>query len=267
MATAALSLYRLVTRAAEPLVPLLLKRRIANGKEEVTRINERLGYPERPRPPGPLVWLHGASIGETLSLMPLVSALGERGLTILLTSGTVTSAEIAASRLPAGAIHQYLPVDTPGAARRFIAHWRPNVALFAESELWPNLILTAKAAGVKLAIVNGRMSERSAKSWQRLPKSIARVLGAFDLCLAQSGADAERFSRLGAANARFIGNLKFDGPAPHADAAMLADLQQRIGTRPVLVAASTHPGEEAPIPARMKWCWQPILPQKWFIRA
>lgn len=239
-----LSLYRLASSLVTPLVPVLLNRRLKAQKENAARLHERLGRPARPRPDGPLVWMHGASVGETVSLLPLVQPLVDRGFGVMLTSGTVTSAEIAAKRLPAGAFHQFIPVDTPGAAQRFIAHWRPDLGLIAESEIWPNLILAASAAKVPLAIINGRMSERSMRSWQRMPGSIADLLTRFDLCLAQSPADAERYRALGATQATCPGNLKFDVAALGADSAALAVLRAAIGPRPVAIAASTHPGEE-----------------------
>src|SRR5258706_591718 len=144
-----LAAYGLATRLAEPFAPWLLRRRAARGKEDPTRLGERLGRASAPRPEGPLVWLHGASVGESLSLLPLIERLRqERPRTsLMVTSGTVTSAELLAQRLPAGVIHQFAPVDAPGAVRRFLAHWRPDLAIFAESELWPNLILATKASG------------------------------------------------------------------------------------------------------------------------
>lgn len=238
-----LALYRALSGLVTPLVPLVLKRRLARGKEDGARLNERLGRPTRARPAGPLAWLHGASVGETVSLLPLVAPLIGRGYAVMLTSGTVTSAEIAANRLPAGAFHQFIPIDTPGAARRFVAHWQPDLVLFAESELWPNLIRAADRPGATLAIINGRMSERSMRSWLRMPASIRAVLGHFDLVLAQSAEDAARYRTLGA-EADTVGNIKFDVAALPCDTDEHARLMADIGDRPVFIAASTHPGEE-----------------------
>ena len=237
-------LYRGVTGLAAPFVPILLNRRLAKGKEHPERMAERLGHPGLPRPEGRLVWLHGASVGETMSLLPLIEPLQERGLNVLLTSGTVTSAEIADRRLPEGAIHQFAPIDAPAAARRFVAHWRPDLVIFAESELWPNLLGEAKRAGARLAIVNGRMSVRSTETWKKLPSLIGSVLGDFDLVLGQSEDDAARYRDLGASGATSVGNIKFDGAPLPADAGALDALRGRIDGRPVFVAASTHPGEE-----------------------
>ncbi|MCA0422478.1 MAG: 3-deoxy-D-manno-octulosonic acid transferase [Proteobacteria bacterium] len=239
-----LLLYRFASYALTPFAPILLRKRLQRGKEDAARLNERLGHPTYPRPEGPLVWLHGASVGETVSLLPLVAEFQARGLAVMLTTGTVTSAALAAQRLPAGAFHQFIPVDLPGATERFIAHFRPDLGLIAESEVWPNLILAAARAEVPLAIVNGRMSERSRQSWSRLRGTIRTLLARFTLVLAQSEADATRYRALGAADVRCPGNLKFDVAPLGADPAEHRLLAETIGARPVFIAASTHPGEE-----------------------
>jgi 3-deoxy-D-manno-octulosonic-acid transferase len=239
-----LHLYRLATHLAAPALPWYLRRRIKAGKEDPTRISERFGTPGKARPPGPLVWLHGASVGELVSILPLAEGLVGRGFGVLVTTGTTTSAEVAASRLPQGVIHQFVPVDTPAATEKFVAHWRPDLAIFAESELWPNLIRAAKAGGARLAIVNGRMSERSLKGWSRHPGFIRALLRRFDLVLGQTGDDAARYALLGAAGASSAGNIKFDAPPLPVDEAELARLKAALAGRPVFVAASTHPGEE-----------------------
>ena len=234
-------------RAAGYLAPLILapflKRRLARGKEDAARQHERWGRPSITRPEGVLVWLHAASVGETMSILPLTARLTGAGRKVLLTTGTVTSAELAASRLPEGAIHQFVPLDLPGGAARFISHWRPDLAIFCESELWPNLMLETKKAGIPLGIVNGRMSARSAKSWQRLPATARALLGDLAFCLAQSEADGARYAALGAP-AKSAGNLKFDAPPLPVDTDELDRLHKAIGRRPVFLAASTHPGEE-----------------------
>jgi 3-deoxy-D-manno-octulosonic-acid transferase len=242
--TLTLHLHRALTRAIEPAMPAFLRRRQRRGKEHPDRMPERLGHAGLPRPEGPLAWLHGASVGETISLLPLIPQLMDRGLAVLMTSGTVTSAEIAAKRLPKGAIHQFAPIDAPGAARRFIAHWKPDLALFVESEIWPNLIREAHDSGVRLGIVNGRMSERSFRTWRKVPRTIGAILSRFDFVLAQSEADAQRFRLLGASGSWSAGNLKFDVAAPPSNPEMLKILKKQIGERPVFIAASTHPGEE-----------------------
>ena len=243
--TAPLSLtaYRLATYAAAPLAGALLSLRLNKGKEDPERVDERLGFTEAPRPTGPLVWLHGASVGETLSLLPLVERLTQSGLHALVTSGTLTSARLMARRLPGHALHQFAPLDSPPFMRRFFRHWRPDLGLIAESEIWPNMIVEAGAAEVPLAMINARMSERSFRRWLKLPGLARALFGRFELSLAQSAADAARFQQLGA-EARDIGNMKFDAPAPPADPRELAELSGLVAGRRLWIAASTHPGEE-----------------------
>jgi 3-deoxy-D-manno-octulosonic-acid transferase len=241
----ALSAYRLATAALEPLAPLLLRWRAARGKEDPARLNERLGRPTVPRPPGDLVWFHGASVGESLSLLPLVEALARDRpeLIVLVTSGTVTAAALLARRLPSDAIHQYVPVDVPGAARRFLTYWRPTAAVFVESELWPNLLLSAKERGCRLALLGARVSQSSARGWARVPAAARAMFGAFDLILAQDAASCVRFEALGARVAGEVDLKQAAAPLP-CDEAELEALKKALGARPVLLAASTHPIED-----------------------
>jgi len=243
--TLPLAIYAAATGLFEPLAPALLARRARAGKEDPARISERLGRPTQARADGPLVWLHGVSVGESLSLLPLIATLkaARPNLDLLVTSGTVTSAEVLAKRLPAGVIHQFLPVDAPGAAARFLDHWRPGAALFVESDLWPNLIVAAKARGVKLALLSARMTDGSAAGWGRAPATARALLRAFDLILPQDAATQGRLQGLGAETGPYL-NLKLVGGAPPVDAALAAALTAGIGDRKAVLAASTHPGEE-----------------------
>src|SRR5215470_1964453 len=226
-----LAAYRIATAAATALAPRLLERRLARGKENPDRIAERRGEPGAPRPPGPLVWVHGASVGEFLAVLPLVERIRARGFTPLMTTGTVTSAELAEKRLPAGAVHQFIPLDVPRFIARFLDHWRPDLALFVESDLWPNIILGASARQIPMILVNGRMSERSYGRWRYFPKTIDTLLQRFDLCLVRSPSDAERFGALGAPRISVTGNLKFDVPALPVDASKLAALTDAMKGR------------------------------------
>jgi 3-deoxy-D-manno-octulosonic-acid transferase len=241
----ALRCYRLASLAAVPaLAPRFLRWRLSRGKENAARLAERFGEASRPRPPGPLIWLHGASVGEMLAVIPLIERLLAKNFAVLMTSGTVTSAALAERRLPAGAVHQFVPLDAPQFVARFLDHWRPDLALFVESDLWPNLVLTCAEREIPMILVNGRVSERSFKRWRFLPQAIAALLARFDLCLAQSSGDAQRYSQLGAPRISNIGNLKLDVPPPPADAPTLSKLAGIVLTRSVIAAASTHPGEE-----------------------
>ncbi|MBN9064056.1 MAG: 3-deoxy-D-manno-octulosonic acid transferase, partial [Rhizobiales bacterium] len=243
-APVALSAYAIAARAASPFANRFLDWRARRGKEDVERRGERLGVAGVARPEGPLVWVHGASVGECMSLLPLVDRLRAGGTHVLMTSGTVTSATLMAKRLPPGAIHQYAPLDSPVFAQRFLAHWRPALALFAESELWPNLLAQTKRSGAALMLVNARMSERSFQRWRRAPSIIRSLLDNVDLVMAQSDEDAFRYGALGAPQVLNCGNLKFDTPPPPADAIKLAAMSASVAGRPVWFAASTHPGED-----------------------
>ena len=238
-------LYRLATGAISPFIPGLLNSRARKGKEDPARLGERLGRASRPRPEGTLVWLHGASVGETLSMLPLVERIKAEkpDAALLVTSGTATSAALLAERLPAGAIHQYLPVDTPTAARRFLDHWKPDLVVFVESELWPNLLLGAKARGARLALVSARITQHSARGWKRFGALARRLLGAFDLILPQDGLSGERLKAIGGRVDGYA-NLKLTGAALTCDPAELAALKAAAGERKIVLAASTHPHEE-----------------------
>lgn len=239
--------YRSLSGLATPILRLVLARRLSRGKEHPQRMGERRGETVVERPQGPLIWAHGASVGEMLAVVPLVEGLRARNFNVLVTSGTVTSARLAERRLPPGAVHQFIPVDTPRYTERFLERWQPNLALLAESDLWPNLIIGAAGKNIPLILINGRISERSFTRWRYLPKTIHALLKNFDLCLAQSNGDGERLSELGAPRVTVTGNLKLDVPAPPVDAGKLAAMRTVMRDRPMIAAASTHPGEEAVI--------------------
>ncbi len=239
-----LEAYRLATSVAHPLAGLILRWRLKRGKEDPERSGERYGRASLPRPEGPLVWVHAASVGETLSVLPLIDRILGRGCaSVLLTTGTMTSTSIARARLGDRAIHQYVPLDGPRFVRRFLDHWRPGLAIFVESELWPNLMIETAASGARLALLNARMSDRSFRRWRRSPAMIGALLSCFDLCLAQSEGDAGRLRALGAGPVTCSGNLKYDVPAPGADEGALAGFSAALGDRPRWAAASVHPGE------------------------
>ena len=232
---------------AAPALRRMLRSRATRGKEILHRLPEREGLDPTPRPPGRLLWLHAASVGEATSVLPVLQALPP-GLHVLFTTGTATSAALLAERLPAlglhSVIHRFVPLDVPAWAARFLGHWRPDAVAFVESELWPNLLAACQARRIPLMLLNARMSGRSARSWSRLPGFARRVLGSFDQVQAQSADDARRLVCLGARNVTAPGNLKLSAAPLPADPAELARLRALIGGRPAWLAASTHPGEE-----------------------
>ena len=193
-----------------------------------------------------MVWAHAASVGEALSLLPLIGRLvsDRPGLEVLVTTGTVTSARLMADRLPEGSFHQYVPVDRLPYVRRFLDHWRPDLVLWAESEFWPNMITETVTRNTPIILINGRISPRSFAGWQRFSGLIKKLLRGFRLCLGQSDADAERLRHLGAPTVKCVGDLKFAAPPLPVDEEKLARFKEALAGRPVWLASSTHPGEE-----------------------
>ena len=232
---------------AMPVLRGMLRRRAGRGKEVLARLGEREGIDATPRPAGRLVWLHAASVGESISVLPVVEALvWAPDVWVLVTTGTVTSAEVMAERLPRDRVlHRFVPLDVPRWGERFLEHWRPDVAGFVESELWPNLLFACGARGVPVMLVNGRLSERSLRGWRRVPGFAREVAGAFAWVHPQSAGDAARLVAMGARDVGAPGNLKLAAPLLGVDEGELARLRGVIGGRPVWLASSTHDGEEA----------------------
>lgn len=239
--------YQFITAILAPLITLWLYWRRLRGKEDPCRMSERFGLASQPRPGGTLVWLHAASVGEANSVLVLIRRIRESfpAIKMLLTTGTVTSARLMQKRLPQDVIHQYVPVDTPKAVERFIWHWRPDVAFWVESEFWPNLVMTANDSQCFMGVINARMSERSYRGWKKRASMIRAILRCFDIIFAQSAEDGKRLQNLGARDVMCVGNLKYDAALLPCDESELALLKQIIGQRPLWLAASTHPGEEA----------------------
>lgn len=238
--------YRLATGLMKPVADFALRQRLKKGKEDPKRVDERKGRASLPRPDGPLVWIHGASVGESLSVLPLVARLSDMlpGTAFLVTTGTVTSARLMADRLPAAAFHQFAPLDQPDFITSFLDHWQPDAAILVESELWPNLISQTRARRVPMALVNGRISPKSFENWQQRPAAIGELLSAFSVILAQDNLNAERFSSLSGRDVPMLGNLKLAAPDLPADPEELRALETMFAGRPLWLAASTHPGEE-----------------------
>jgi 3-deoxy-D-manno-octulosonic-acid transferase len=227
-----------------PFLGAILNWRLKRGKEDAERIGERRGIPSVERPSGALVWVHGASVGEVLSMQPLVEHIRKQGFSVLVTAGTVTAAQTVAQRMPSGTIHQYIPLDAPPFIESFLDHWQPGLALIAESEFWPNLLIETSNRNIPLALVNGRLSQRSFSRWKYAKKTVSALLSNFDLCLAQDHDVADRLTELGARRVIATGNLKFDVSPPPADAHDMQEMKRTIHNRPVFLAASTHRGED-----------------------
>jgi len=241
-----LSTYYVVTILAKPLINSLLKIRCAKGKENAIRLSERRGVPSKNRDSGLLIWIHAASVGEAISVLPLVNRLHDTCLEcrFLVTTGTVTSAVILEERLPKRAFHQFIPVDQPEWVNKFLNYWSPDLALWVESEIWPNLLILARKKNLPIILINARISISSFRRWRTFPKTIKSLLNCFCLCMAQSSADAEKLIQLGASKVVTPGNLKFSATALPAKRNSIRCLSKAIGSRHVWLATSTHPGEE-----------------------
>lgn len=244
----ALSAYLWATSMLEGWAARRLEARRDAGKEDGARLGERFGKAGLARPEGPLVWFHAASVGESLSILELIRRIRSDypDLNLLVTTGTRTSAQLLGVRLPRGVLHQFVPVDTASAVAGFLDHWRPDLALWTESELWPRLVSETAARGVPMALINGRISQKSARRWRWLGGASKALIGSFSHVLVQDDEIASRFRAIGAAREQVhvTGSLK-EGAAPlPADEDLRKALQDAIGHRPVWLAASTHEGEE-----------------------
>lgn len=246
--SATLAVYLGLTSMADGWAARKLAQRLADGKEHPERMSERIGEATIDRPPGPLVWFHAASVGESLSILELLRRVREDfpTLNVLVTTGTKTSASLMSVRLPDGVVHQFVPVDTKTAVNKFIAHWQPDLAIWTESEFWPRLMTATKRSGAPMVLVNGRISEKSADSWRWFRAMSRRLMGYFDLMLVQSEDTRQNFEAIGAPSDRLAvtGSLKEGSlPLPDDQSARKALIKQ-IGDRPVWLAASTHDDEE-----------------------
>ena len=239
----ALAAYRAFGHAVTPFLGFWLRGRARRGKEVRARIPERYGCASASRPEGPLVWLHAASVGELNSVLPLAHRLRGLGLGALVTTGTTTSAQVAADKLPDGAIHQFQPIDAAPNVTRFLDHWRPDLAIFVESEIWPVTLEELARRNVQQLLVNARMSDRSFARWSKRPGLARALFSHLGQVVAQSEIDAERYRALGAPRVTVRGNLKFDATPLAADEAVLDELREAFGKRPVWTAASLHPSE------------------------
>ncbi len=244
-ARVALTSYRWLGAAVYPFLGSYLAYRATKGKEEPSRRRERYGFSSSERPDGPVVWVHAASVGETTAVVPLIEEVTRRGIFVILTTGTVTSAAVAGERLNGSVVHQYVPLDLKPAISRFLDFWQPDLALIAESEIWPMTILELGARKMPHVLVNGRLSDRSFTSWRKRPHLAEALFENLSLVVAQSEEDAERFRTLGARPVSVSGNLKVDTEPPPFDEVEFRLLQRQIGDRPVWAAVSTHAGEEA----------------------
>ena len=232
--------------AITPLLKLWLERRAQRGKEDPFRMGERFGFATRPRPDAPLVWLHAASVGETQSVLTLVRALlaEHPHIHLLITTGTVTSAALVAQQNFARVTHQFIPVDTTPAVRRFFDHWQPDLALWVESEFWPQLLWQAQQRHLPMLLINARISQKTFTNWRRWPRIIASLLHSFCGIYAGSSEDGNRLKALGGSDIHDVGNLKYDASPLPTQPNLINEITRQTEGRPIFLAASTHANEE-----------------------
>ena len=242
-----IKMYNMLIATLYPMViSRYIKRRKEKGKEDIKRFNERIGRPSMPRPEGKLFWFHGASVGESLSMLPLINKLLETypKAHVMVTTGTLTSAELMGKRLPERAFHQYIPIDNPFFTTRFVKHWQPDAVLWFESDFWPAMLNSIKRKNIPLILVNGRISNKSFKRWQQFDFICKELLSCFSFCLGQSDEDAYRLRVLGAKEAICLGNIKYAGLPLPVDEGKKVELEKQMNGRTVWLACSTHDDEE-----------------------
>lgn len=229
-----------------PLISGYLRWRSFKEHEDKNRIRERVGFPSLPRPEKSLLWVHAVSVGESVAALTIIEAILKKypEIYVLLTTTTVSSAKVIEKRLPKNVIHQFCPVDTPQAVGRFLNHWQPDLAIWIESEFWPNLMHETQSRGIPTVLLNGRMSGRSFSNWQKLKGILSPLLRRLSLCAVQSEEQASFFQTLGAKTVSVMGNVKVMMTPLGMDEDKYHFLKKEIGERPVWLAASTHPGEE-----------------------
>lgn len=240
-----LSLYARLTRALHPLVPGILQKRARIGKEDSARLGERLGqYPQK-RADAPLVWIHGVSVGESLSALPVIEMIHKirPDVRFIVSTATTTSATIVAGRLPDYAQHIYAPVDTPQAVSGFLSHWKPDLALFIESDIWPNMLQQLVQHKIPHGLISARITAKTARNWRYVKGAISTLLRGYNFIMPQDEVSAQRIHDMGVKTAQFL-NLKAFGTALEVNKNKLEVLKADIGERFVIVAASTHYGED-----------------------
>ena len=240
--------YLLFTFIFSVLSYLIIYLRLWSGKEDKDRFKEKLGEYERARPNSKLIWFHGASVGETLSIIGLIKEITKINdkLEFLITSGTKTSSQVLSMRMPKNAVHQFVPIDTPGAVKLFLKHWRPDFAIWIESEVWPRLLIETSKTKIPMWLVNGSMSLRSYKKWRYVPLSMQYLYNKFEKIYLRDERSAGFLNQLGLSSENFTvyGSLKADQEKLEFRKSDLKEVKKSLKDKRVWLAASTHAGEE-----------------------
>ena len=240
--------YKFLTYLFYPFAPIYLYFRKLRKKEDSVRYREKLSKINMPRKDGFLIWFHVASVGEAMSILPLIENFiqDQKINKILITSITLSSGKILEKRFNQNVkvVHQFLPLDIPILTNKFLNHWKPNLSIFIDSEIWPNLILQISKKKIPLLLVNARITKKTFIRWKLLINFAKKIFGKFDLCIASNKESENYLSVLGAKNIKNVGNLKFSNIKNNSNNKLDSFLLDKIKNRKIWCATSTHPNEE-----------------------
>lgn len=241
--TIILKIWSLIIQISAPFLILI---RLKKGLESPVRYKERYGVTDIRRPQGDLIWFHGASVGESLSILPLIQKITEHSpaTNFLLTTTTTAAQKVLNSRINKNTIHQFVPFDAIQWVNKFLDHWQPKAVFFIESEIWPNILWQTNLRNIPITLLNARLSETSLINWLRVKKISKKMWGCFSGIYTQSDLFTERFHKLGAINVKTVGNIKLLSEKLPFDEIEFAYWEAQIKGRLCWVAASTHEGEE-----------------------
>ena len=237
--------YRILINLILLLSPIIILIRLLQIKEDPLRFKEKLGFYSKRKLKGKLIWFHGASVGEILSVIPLIEKLekNKQIKQILITSNTLSSSKILSRLKLKKTIHQFLPIDTDYNTNKFLSYWDPSIAIFIDSEIWPNMITNIKKKNISLMLINARITKKSFTKWNFFPSSAKKLFQNFDMCLSSSLESKNYLKLLGAKKISYIGNLKFTQSEKTADE-LSSNIKKFFLTRKIWCASSTHELEE-----------------------
>ena len=238
-------LYRILTNLILIFSPIIIFIRLMRKKEHPNRFREKFGFYKKKTTTGKLIWFHGASVGEILSVIPLIEKLekNKKIKQILITSNTLSSSKILTNLKLKKTIHQFFPIDTNYHTKKFLNYWKPSIAVFIDSEIWPNMIANIKIKSIPLVLINARITDKSFKRWKIFASSAKKIFQEFDICLSSSQKSKKYLKSLGAKKIKFIGNLKFTESERSTDV-LDNSIRKFFLSKKIWCASSTHGIEE-----------------------
>ena len=237
--------YRILTNLILILSPIIIFIRLLKKKEHPKRFKEKFGFYTKKKFKGKLIWFHGASVGEILSIIPLIESLEKNKEInqILITTNTLSSSKILSNLKLKKTIHQFFPIDTNYHTQKFLKYWKPSVAFFIDSEIWPNMITNIKKTPISLILMNARITDKSFKRWKLFKSYAKKIFFNFDICLSSSHKSKKYLKSLGAKNIKHVGNLKFTQSEKNITF-LDNDLKKFFLSKRIWCASSTHNTEE-----------------------